>query len=387
MKILKVCAVVASRANYGRVKSALRAIQEHPSLELQLIVGASALLDRFGKVVNIIENDGFTVSKSIHYIIEGETLLTQAKSTGMGIIELSTAFDELKPDIVLSVADRFETMSTAVAATYMNIPLAHIQGGEVSGNIDDKVRHAISKLADIHFPATDLSKNRLKKMAELTDTIFNHGCPAMDIIENSDLSISNEIMGKYSGVGDPIDWTKPYLLMIQHPVTTSYGQGFSQIEETLKALKVLASDYQVVALWPNADAGADDVAKGLRVFRESGNARNFHFYKNFTPEDFARVLMNTSCAIGNSSSFLREGEYLGTPCVLVGDRQIGREICNNVVISNYKAEEILTCIKERIKYGNIKRDKPSIYGNGDAGKRIAETLATHNFPYIKRLEL
>ena len=155
MKKRKICVVVASRANYGRVKYLLKAIKEHPDLELQLIVGASILLYRFGNAIDIIEKDGFKPTRKIHYVIEGETLETQAKSTGLGIVELSTAFEDLSPDIVLTVADRFETMATAIAATYMNITLAHLQGGEITGNIDERVRHAITKLADIHFPATN----------------------------------------------------------------------------------------------------------------------------------------------------------------------------------------------------------------------------------------
>lgn len=386
-EVRKVCAVVASRANYGRVKSVLDSIKNHPNLELQLIVGASALLDRFGKAVNVIKNDGFDVDKTIHYIVEGETLLTQAKSTGLGVIELSTAFSELKPDIVLTVADRFETMSTALASTYMNIPLAHIQGGEISGNIDDKVRHAISKLADIHFPATVLSGKRLSKMAEQEETIFVHGCPAMDLIENSDLSVNNELMEVYSGVGDKIDWEKPYIILIQHPVTTSYGEGFKQIEETLYALREFTDKYQIVALWPNADAGADDVAKGLRMFRENGLAEKFHFYKNFTPEDFLRVLYNSSCAVGNSSSFLREGEYLGVPSVLIGDRQIGREIGPNILFSGYDRFEIKSKISSGLLMDRVGLRGDSIYGEGDAGDKIADTLSTYEFKHIKRLEL
>lgn len=382
----KICVVVASRANYGRVKSVITAIDNHEDLELQLIVGASALLDRFGKAIDIIREDGFKVDRTIHYIVEGETLLTQAKSTGLGVIELSTAFNDLNPDIVVSVADRFETLSTALAATYMNIPLAHIQGGEVSGNIDDKVRHAISKLADIHFPATEKSKENLIKMAELEETIFNFGCPAMDLIKSHNLDISNQAMKRYSGVGHNIDWEKPYLLMIQHPVTTSYGEGLSQIIDTLNALKTFSDEYQIVVLWPNADAGSDDIAKGIRTFREKGLANNFSFHKNFTPEDYIKVLSNCACAVGNSSSFLREGEFMGIPSVLVGDRQVGREIGENVVISGYNKDEIIANINERlINRDKIKNSNLSVFGDGTAGIKIANKLANVEFGYLKRL--
>ena len=159
-------------------------------------------------------------------------------------------------------------MATAIAASYMNIALIHVQGGEVSGNIDDRVRHAITKLADFHFVCTEKSKQRVIKMGEHEDNIFNYGCPAMDVVKNCDLSIDNNVMSKYGGVGGSIDWKKPYILMIQHPVTTSYGDGFDQVRSTLDAL-VNLKDYQKVVLWPNADAGGEDVAKGIRTFRET----------------------------------------------------------------------------------------------------------------------
>ena len=233
----KICVVVASRANYGRVKYLMKAIQSHPEMELQIIVGASTLLERFGRAINVIKEDGFEPARSIHYVIEGETLTTQAKSTGLGIVELSSAFEDMKPDMVVTVADRFETMATAIAATYLNIPLVHLQGGEVSGNIDDRVRHAITKLADYHFVSSQESADRVISMGEEAQFVFNYGCPAMDVLANEDMSISNELMSRYQGVGQPINWSEPYILMVQHPVTTSYGQGLEQVRQTLDAIK------------------------------------------------------------------------------------------------------------------------------------------------------
>lgn len=372
----KICVVVASRANYGRVKYLMKAIQSHPSMELQLIVGASTMLYRFGKSVDIIKKDGFEPLRRLYYIIEGETLITQAKSTGLGIIELATAFEDVNPDIVITVADRFETMSTAIAATYQNIPLVHLQGGEVSGNIDDRVRHAVTRLADAHFVATEKSKERVIKMGEDPNCVFNFGCPAMDILRHENLSIDNEIMSAYGGTGQPIDWTKPYLLIMQHAVTTSYGQGFSQINQTLSAVKKFR-DVQKVALWPNIDAGTDDVAKGIRIFREKNVSDNFHYYRNFSPEDYARVLNNCLCAVGNSSSFLREGSFLGVPAVIVGDRQEGREHGENIIYSDYNDEEIFEKMITQIQHG---RYPPSqIFGDGSAGKKIAEKLSVIEF--------
>lgn len=372
----KICVVVASRANYGRVKYLMKAVQSHPDLELQVIVGASTLLERFGKAINVIKADGFTPARSIHYVIEGETLATQAKSTGLGVVELSSAFEDLEPDMVVTVADRFETMATAIAATYLNIPLVHLQGGEVSGNIDDRVRHAITKLADLHFVASELSAQRVVSMGEDPRYVFNYGCPAMDILANEDLSISNELMSRYLGVGRPIDWSKPYVLMIQHPVTTSYGRGFDEVSQTLQALKSIP-DIQKVVMWPNVDAGSDDVSKGIRHFREFNMNEPIYYYKNFSPEDYARVLNNALCCVGNSSSFIREAAYLGVPSVIIGDRQQGREHGRNVVFADYDRERIAAQVSAQISHGRYEPDY--LFGRGDAGKRIAAELATTDF--------
>lgn len=369
----KICVVVASRANYGRVKYLMRAIQAHPDLELQLIVGASTLLERFGRAVNIIRSDGFTPLRSIHYVIEGETLATQAKSTGLGIVELSSAFEDLQPDMVVTVADRFETMATAISATYLNIPLVHLQGGEVSGNIDDRVRHAITKLADIHFVASEMSAQRVISMGEDPRYVFNYGCPAMDVLVNENLSISNESMERYLGVGRPLDWKKPYILMVQHPVTTSYGHGYDEVSETLHALKAI-SDIQKVVMWPNVDAGSDDVSKGIRQFRELNMQEPIYYYKNLSPEDYARLINGAVCCVGNSSSFIREAAFLGVPAVIVGDRQQGREHGNNVEFAKYDKEDIEQKIRMQIGRGRYPSDQR--FGTGDAGKRIAAELAT-----------
>lgn len=380
----KVCVVVASRANYGRVKYLLKAIQAHPGLELQLVVGASTLLERFGPAIDVIRKDGFEPLRSIFYVIEGETLTTQAKSTGLGIVELSTAFQDLDPDYVVTVADRFETMATAIAATYLNIKLVHLQGGEVSGNIDDRVRHAITKLADIHFPSSEESRQRVISLGEEPDYVFNFGCPSIDVLCHDDLSISNEIMGLYLGVGTPIDWTRPYALVVQHPVTTSYGQGMAQITETLEALRQ-QKDLQKVVLWPNIDAGSDDVSKGIRHFREFHMSEPIYYYKNFSPEDYARVLNNAVCCVGNSSSFIREGSFLGVPAVLVGDRQEGREHGPNIVLAKYDRADIAEKVTGQLRHGRY--PSAAIFGRGDAGQRIAAKLAELNLRAVRKKKL
>src|SRR5688500_8140864 len=178
----KVLVVIGSRANYSSIKSVMRAVRAHPDLSLQLLVGASALLDRFGSVIEVIEADGFAADAKVTMIVEGETPATMAKSTGLGLLELPTMFEMLRPDVVVSVGDRFETMATAIAAAYMNIPVAHTMGGEVTGTIDESIRHAVTKLAHVHFPANKLAAERILKMGEAPETVHVVGCPRIDLV-------------------------------------------------------------------------------------------------------------------------------------------------------------------------------------------------------------
>jgi UDP-hydrolysing UDP-N-acetyl-D-glucosamine 2-epimerase len=377
----KVCVVVNSRANYGRIKSVLRAIRNNPDLDLILIVGASALLWRFGNVAEQIREDGFHIDAVVYSIVEGENPTTMAKSTGMGIMELATQFENLKPDVVITVADRFETIATAIAASYMNIPLAHTQGGEVTGSIDESVRHAITKLAHIHFPATEKAKDNVIRMGEDPEKVFLTGCPAIDIVADLDLTPPDDLLIQYKGVGPDLDIHKPYLVVLQHPVTTEYGSGFDQINETLEAIKSIRM--QTIWLWPNVDAGSDSISKGLRMFRENEKLDYAHFYRHFSVEDYARLIANCACLIGNSSSAIREGSFLGVPAVDIGTRQANRERAANCLNVSYNHKEIEDAIRQQIKNGRYPSD--TTYGDGTAGEQIATILADVNINIQKRL--
>ena len=381
MKKRKVCVVVNSRANYGRIKSVLRAIQNHSDLDLTLIAGASALLWRFGNVAEQIREDGFRVDAVIYSIIEGENPTTMAKSTGMGIMELATQFENIKPDIAITVADRFETMATAIAASYMNIPLAHTQGGEVTGSIDESVRHAITKLAHIHFPATAQARDNIIRMGEDPAKVFLTGCPAIDIVADLDLTPPDDLLLQYGGVGPDLDIHKPYLMVLQHPVTTEFGSGMAQINETLQAIK--AMHMQTIWLWPNVDAGSDEISKGLRMFREKEKPDYVHFYRNFSVEHYAQLIGNCACLIGNSSSGIREGSFLGVPDVNIGTRQASREQADNCINTDYNHQEIEDAIRHHIKNGRFPSD--TLYGDGQAGDRIADILADVDINIQKRL--
>ena len=380
----KVCVVVHSRANYGRIKTVLSAVQDHPELQLQLIVGSSALLHRFGKVIDQIEKDGFEASAVVHSVVEGEIPITMAKSTGLAIIELATHFGNLEPDIVLTVADRHETLSTAVAASYMNIPLAHTQGGEVTGSIDESVRHAITKMAHIHFPATARARDYVLRMGEPAQTVHLTGCPAIDIVAENDLTLPQDIFERYRGVGDELSANKEYIIVLQHPVTTEFGSGLAQINATLKAVHQRAkAGMQVVWLWPNVDAGSDHVAAGIRVFREHNATANMHFFRNFSAEDYVRLLANARCIVGNSSSGLREGAFLGTPGINIGTRQSGRERAANVMDVPSEAAAIGAAIDHQLAHGRYPQS--TLVGDGTAGRQIAEILATCELSVQKRI--
>ena len=380
----KICVVVGSRANYSSIKSVMSAVTAHPDLDLQVVAGASALLDRYGMVSEVLEADGFEINARVFMLIEGESPATMAKSTGLGLVELPTIFDMLKPDVVITVGDRFETMATAIAATYMNIPLAHTMGGEVSGTIDESVRHAVTKLAHIHFPASKEASERIIQMGEDPETVHMVGCPRIDVVAEIDRDngmFAEDPWLASEGAGGHVNVNEPFLLVSQHPVTTEYGQGESQITETLMAIREL--DMPTIMLWPNADAGSEDVARGMRKFREKYAHEYIRFYKNFPVETYVRLMLHCSCMVGNSSSVIREGAFLGVPAVNIGTRQSDRERGSNVVDVGYNREEILDAIKRQSSNGRYPSDP--IYGNGKAGERIADILATCEISVQKRM--
>jgi UDP-hydrolysing UDP-N-acetyl-D-glucosamine 2-epimerase len=368
----KICVVVASRANYGRIKSVLAACKNHPGIELQIVATASAVLYRFGQVVEIMKDDGFPPDAQVHVVLEGDAPSTMVKSTGFAIQELGTVFEFLKPDIVLTVADRYETLATAVAASYMNIHVAHTQGGEVTGSIDESVRHAITKLAHLHFVTTEISRKRVVQMGEDPENVYLTGCPAMDAVAELDMTLTPELLERYGGVGATIDLSKPYLMVLQHPVTTEYQSATEQILETIEAVRRLAMP--TIWLWPNIDAGTDQISHELRRFREVERPTWLRMHRNFSVEDYARLMNGCACFVGNSSSALREGAFLGTPSVNIGSRQSNRERGANVIDVDSKADAIEAAVRKHLAHGRYPHD--TLFGDGHAGTRIADILAT-----------
>ncbi len=379
----KICVVVTARPSYSRIKSALTAIQNHPDLELQLVIAGSALLDRYGNAVNFIEKDGFPIAAKVFMVLEGENPTTMAKTTGLGVMELTNVFYNLKPDAVVTIADRFETIATSIAAAYQNIPLVHIQGGEVTGSIDEKVRHANTKLADLHLVCSDDARDRVIKLGESPDKVINTGCSSIDLVKeiSKNTNLSFNPIEKYGGVGAQLDWTNGYIVVMQHPVTTEYKESKKHIQETLNAVKSL--NYPAFWFWPNVDAGSDGTSNGIRAFRELEQPTNIHFFKNMEPLDFLKLLSNSKALVGNSSAGIRECAYLGLPVVNIGNRQFRRNRAENVTDVPYDKIEIENAIKKAISTEKFETSK--IYGNGDAGIKIADILATAELTYSKTI--
>ena len=379
----KVCVAITARPSYSRIRSALAAMRDHPGIELQIVVAASALLDRYGSADQVIEREGFRIDRRVYMIVEGENLVTSAKSTGFGLAEMATVLDNLAPDVVVSIADRFETMATAVAAAYMNLPLVHIQGGEITGSIDEKVRHAVTKLADLHFVASEKAAERVIRMGERPGAVFVTGCPSIDVAKAAiaNPAIDVDVFDAYGGVGARLDLSKGYIVVLQHPVTTEYGDSRHQVEETLHA--VAGCGLPALWFWPNVDAGSDGTSKGIRAFRETHTLPNVHFFKNLPPEDFLRLLYASRCIVGNSSVAIRECAYMGVPAVNIGSRQQGRDRGRNVVDVDYDRARILAAIRGHVANGRPAPDL--LYGDGTAGRRIADLIAEVPLSIEKRL--
>ena len=384
MKKRKVCVVITTRGNYAKMKSVMAAIQAAPDLELQLILGGMVVLEKYGRILANLEGEKLPVSRTIHFVIEGESLVTMAKSAGLAVTEFSTAFEDLRPDVVLVIADRFECLPIAMAAAYMNIAVAHVEGGEVSGSIDESIRHAISKLAHLHFPASREAATRIERMGEDPATVFPVGGTSMDVIRQLDLTALaplQDYMRNY-GMG-PLIKLEPgrYLVLIQHPVTTEYEANLAHIRETIAALQEMA--LPTVWILPNMDAGSDGINKGIRIFRENEKPDYIHFFKSLPIELYAPLMKNAACILGNSSSGIRESAFLGTPSVNIGSRQHGRERGGNVVDVDYDRSQIVAAVKAQIGHGRYEPDH--VYGDGFAAEKIVEVLRTADFKIQKTI--
>lgn len=378
----KVLVAITARPSYSRIRSALNHLAADETIDLAIIASGSALLDRYGRVVDLIRADGFRVVEELFTFVEGNDLINMALTTSGTISHTASVLRREQPDLVVTIADRYETIGTAIAASYMNIPLVHIQGGELTGNIDEKVRHAITKLADLHLVSTQEAGARVARMGEHPEAIRVTGCPSIDIARES-LAIPIETAAAELAsisAGAPADLSRDYVVVLQHPETDTHEQSFAQMTMVLDAVE--AMKMPAVVFWPNVDAGSDGTSKAVRIFRESGRAERFTFAKNLEGHDFLAVLRNARVLVGNSSVGVRECAYLGVPVVNIGMRQKGRERAPNVVDAEWSPEAIAAALARQLDHGRY--PSSTLYGDGHAGRVIADIVAAARPAFSKR---
>jgi len=368
----KICFPITSRAYYGRSQLLMKKLQDHPAIDLELMLGGSILLDKYSRhIAEDIEAGGFTISTSLFNVIEGGNHVAMAKTACLTALEFTNGFHAADPDIIVICGDRFEQLAIAMAAAYLNKTIAHIEGGDVTGSIDESVRHAITKLAHIHFVTNDEAHRRVLAMGEDPNYVFTTGSLDVEVASQVASDITSEALNRY-GVGHEIDLTQPFLLVIQHPVTTEHDNR-RHLEDTLRAVSAL--DLPAIWIWPNPDAGTGEMADSLRRFRENmpDAVRKMRFITDVPMSEFIGLLKVAACLVGNSSAGIKECSFLGTPVVNIGARQQGRLHAANVRHAAYEREDIAAAISEQIAHG---RYAPShIYYRPGASQAIVDVLA------------
>lgn len=367
----KICFVITSKIHYSRSKLLLEELRSQSDVELQIVLGGSAVLDQYGNVEPLLLADGYSVDSKILMSLGGGSLVAMAKTAGLGLVEFPTVLERLDPDIVVVRGDRFEILPLAIAGAYMNKMVAHIEGGDVTGTIDESVRHAVTKMSHIHFTTNDESKKRVIRMGENPDYVFNVGSPEVEFVQKNNFEVSNELIN-HLGVGDIVDVEKPFIVVMQHPVTTEVEESQKQIEATLGAIHEIG--IPTIWFWPNIDAGTDIISKAIRVFRENQKPEHIRFIRYIPSEQFIGLIKKACCLVGNSSAGLKECAYLGTPVVNIGSRQGGRYRSKNIIDVSHDKEEIKSAILTQVNNGRYKPDE--YYYKEGTSQKIAEILAT-----------
>lgn len=367
---MKIAVVTGSRSEYGLLRPIIAEINKHPNLKLSLIVTGMHLSKQFGYTVRDIVNDGFKIDAKIPISLEKDSGDAMAKSTGELITKIVGVLRKINPDIVLILGDRAEILAVAVACVYMNIPIAHVQGGDrsVGGHLDDYVRHAIVKLSHIHFEATKKCAERVIRMGEEKERVHVVGSPALDAILHEKFTIKEKLSRKYG-----LDLNKPIILTVQNPVTTEISKADKQIQETMEALIELK--LQSVTIYPNADAGGRRMIKKIRKYAKYSFIK---IYKSLPHEDYLGLMNFADVLLGNSTSGIIEAPSFHLPAVNIGTRQAGRERSTNVIDVGYNKDEIVEAVKKALYNkrfrAKIKKCK-NPYGDGKASKRIVEILS------------
>jgi len=359
----KITITTGTRAEYGILRPILNEITQRKKLQLILIVTGTHLSKRHGMTINEIKKDKFKIYQTFKFLPNDDTGFSAAKSLGDGVIQFAKIFKKVKPDINLILGDRDEMFASAIAAYHMNIPNAHIHGGDVSGSIDEYSRHAITKISNIHFAATEKSKRRIIKMGENPKFVYLTGSTSIDELRNNKILSKSQFEKKYG-----FKLTKNLLVLVQHPVTTQIASTKKHIQNTLKAIEYFG--YRTIIIAPNSDAGSNIIFQNIKQF---ANSHNFvRVFSSLPRSDFLCLIKNCGALVGNSSSGLIEASYFGTSVVNIGIRQQGREKSHNVL--DAKSESIIS-IKRTISRALKKNTNPSyLYGVGTSSPKIAQYL-------------
>jgi UDP-hydrolysing UDP-N-acetyl-D-glucosamine 2-epimerase len=377
----RICFPITSRAYYGRSQLLIRKLHAHPNIELELMLGGSILLDKYSRhIADDIEAGGFNISGSYLNVIEGGNHVAMAKTACLTALEFTTGLHTIDPDIVIICGDRFEQLAIAMAAAYLNFTLAHIEGGDVTGSIDESVRHAITKLSHIHFVTNDEAHRRVLLMGEDPRYVFNTGSLDVELASIVSTQLTSDRINSY-GVGATLNLNDPFLVVVQHPVTTERDNR-QHIEATLRA--VAAVHLPTVWFWPNPDAGTGEMAESLRHMREQHSelTARMRFITNIPADEFVALLRQAACVIGNSSAGIKECSYLGTPVVNVGARQTGRLTGAHVTTVPYDSDEIERAISRQLAHGRYPRE--TLYYKPETSERIVEVLASAELYTQKR---
>lgn len=364
----KVCVITGTRANYGRLKTVMDSIINHPNLELKLIVTGMHLVQEFGYTVKEIENDGYNIDARVDMHLSNDNGAGMCKSLGIALIGLTQAIEAINPDIILILGDRDEDLAGAIIGAHMNIPVAHIHGGEVTGTIDESIRHATTKFSHIHFAATEDSRERLLKLGEINENIFNVGSPGLDSILNREYSDKREVFKKFN-----LDSNKKLIIVAQHPVTTQRELAKEQMEATMEAIKEL--EEQTVLIYPNSDAGSKDMIAVINKYEELDF---LYTYRNINFEDYLSLLKYADVMVGNSSSGIMEAPSYKLPVINLGIRQNGRLQAENILNVTHNKELIRSSIEKALydeEFRKIVENCINPYGDGKTGERIANILS------------
>lgn len=366
----KIAVVTGTRAEYGLLKNIMKKINEDNDLELQLIVTGTHLSDKYGKTISEIIEDGFKIDYSIPILMDGNDGVNIAKEMGLLMSNLSEVLSNLNPNILLILGDRYEIFAAAATAMAMNIPIAHISGGEVTeGAMDEQIRHAITKMAHIHFPGADCYVENIKNMGEENFRVFNVGDPGIENIKLTKLLSKKEI---FEDLGVEVD--EDTLLVTYHPVTLEIDDLERQIDNLISALDNL--NKRMLITYPNADNGGKLIIDKLEQFKQRNS--NVYLYKNLGSLRFLSVMNLCGAIVGNSSSALVEAPFLKKPVVNIGNRQKGRLMAENILSCDYEANNIESAINKAISqdFKKFVKTIDSLYGEGNTSTEIVEVLKT-----------